>query len=122
MGLISTGISRFDSSLLSADADGSDAYFFTRDTLVPEDHNGSLAKIYDAREGGGFPFSVEPVPCKASDECHGAGTQAPDPPVIHSITGAGPSKEASSTKRPHKKHPRHHKKHKRKRHATRNHG
>ena len=52
--LISTGTSPFDSSLLGVSADGTDAYFFTRDTLVPSDENGSRVKIYDARAGGGF--------------------------------------------------------------------
>ena len=36
LGLISTGTSPFDSSLLGVSADGTDAYFFTRDTLVPQ--------------------------------------------------------------------------------------
>ena len=58
--LISTGVSPFDSSLLSASADGTDAFFFTRDSLVPQDENGTLAKVYDAREEGGFPFPPRP--------------------------------------------------------------
>jgi hypothetical protein len=86
--LISTGLSPFDSSLLSASADGTDAYFFTRDTLVNEDLNGSLVKIYDARENGGFPYTPPPVSCKASDECHGASSPAPSPPAISTITGS----------------------------------
>ena len=77
VGLISTGTSPFDSSLLGVSADGTDAYFFTRDTLVPQDQNGTLTKIYDARELGGFPFIPRPPPCKASDECHGPGSQRP---------------------------------------------
>ena len=85
--LISTGLSPFNSSLLSASANGSDVYFFTRDTLVPQDQNGSLVKIYDAREGGGFPYTPPPVSCKASDECHGAGSPSPAPPAINTITG-----------------------------------
>ncbi|HEX3243102.1 MAG TPA: hypothetical protein VHQ97_08475 [Solirubrobacterales bacterium] len=91
--LISTGGSPFDSSLLSASADGTDVYFFTRDTLVPQDKNGTLAKIYDAREEGGFPFPPDPVPCKASDECHGAGSAAPGPLPIGTITGNGGNSE-----------------------------
>ena len=35
-------------------ANGTDAYFFTRDTLTPSDQNGQLVKIYDARVDGGF--------------------------------------------------------------------
>jgi hypothetical protein len=89
VGLISTGTSRFDSRLLSASADGTDAFFFTRDTLVPQDENGTLAKIYDARELGGFPFIPMPVPCKASDECHGPSSQAAPPPNLGTFKGSG---------------------------------
>jgi hypothetical protein len=85
--LISTGVSPFDSSLLGVSADGKDAYFFTRDTLVPQDTNGSLVKVYDAREEGGFPYTPPPVPCKASDECHGPSSQAPGPPDVGTIRG-----------------------------------
>jgi hypothetical protein len=49
-----------------------------------------LVKLYDARAGGGFLF-VPPVPlCKASDECHGPGSQAPAPLGIATITGQNP--------------------------------
>ncbi len=87
--LISTGISQFDSILLGAGADGTDAYFFTRDSLVPQDTNGPLVKIYDARAQGGFPYASPEVPCKASDECHGAGTQLPSAADINSGNGSG---------------------------------
>jgi sugar lactone lactonase YvrE len=89
IGLISTGTSRFDSKLIGADADGTDAFFFTRDILVPQDENGTLTKIYDAREFGGFPFIPAPVPCKASDECHGPSSQAARPPNVGSLRGSG---------------------------------
>ena len=87
--LISTGTGPLDSSLLSVSADGTDAYFFTRDTLVNSDHNGSRVKIYDARAGGGFDQAPPPHQCQASDECHGAGSQAPPSPVVKSISGSG---------------------------------
>jgi len=87
LALISAGTSTFDSGLLSATADGTDAYFFTRDSLAPQDQNGPTMKIYDAREGGGFPFAPSPVPCKASDECHGA--SSPSPPPIETGSEAG---------------------------------
>ena len=76
LSLISAGTSPFDSSLLSASADGTDAFFFTHDTLAPEDENGPLAKIYDARTEGGFFKIPPPALCAASDECHGPGTKA----------------------------------------------
>jgi hypothetical protein len=83
--LISTGSGPFDSALLSASADGTDAFFFTHDALArEEDHNGSLMRIYDAREGGGFFRLPADVPCAASDECHGPGTVTPAAPDIRS--------------------------------------
>jgi hypothetical protein len=87
LSLISTGSSAFASSLLGVSADGTDAYFFTRDILVPQDENGTLVKIYDARVGGGFPYTAPPPPCKASDECHGAGSPPPPLRAINTITG-----------------------------------
>ena len=85
--LISSGTSPFDSGLLSVSADGTDAYFFTHDTLAPQDLNGPLMKIYDARTNGGFFVVPPPPPCVASDECHGPGTVAPIPPRIGTLAG-----------------------------------
>lgn len=86
--LISTGTSAFNSSLLGASRDGTDVFFFTRDTLVPEDTNGSLVKLYDARVGGGYPYVPPAIPCKASDECHGAGSPPPPPLGIRTLRGS----------------------------------
>ena len=87
LALISDGTSAFDSGLLGASADGTDAFFFTRDDLVPQDKNGSTVRIYDAREGGGFPLDIQPPACKASDECHGAASPAPPPLQVGSESG-----------------------------------
>jgi hypothetical protein len=87
--LISTGTSNFDSGLLSVSSDGVNAYFFTRATLVPQDENGSLMKIYDARENGGFLVLPTPKECAASDECHGPGTQPGPAPQIGTFEGKG---------------------------------
>ena len=87
--LISTGSSEADSGIVTATADGDNAFFFTRQTLVRQDLNGNAVKIYDARSEGGFPFDPPPDPCKASDECHGPGTQAAPDPVINTVTGPG---------------------------------
>jgi hypothetical protein len=97
--LISTGSSPFASSLLGASADGRDADFFTRDALVPQDQNGSLVRVYDARTGGGFPFVPAPVLCKASDECHGPGSQDPGSLNINTRTGTVISKTPIRCKR-----------------------
>jgi hypothetical protein len=120
--LISTGTSPFDSGLLSASADGTDAYFFTRDTLAPQDRNGPLMKIYDAREGGGL-FVIPPPPdCVASDECHGPGTQIPDPPTINTVRGSGGNTPSKKRRKKHHHHKRHHKKSHQKRAPKHNHG
>jgi hypothetical protein len=86
--LISKGTGGEHSSLLSVSADGKNAFFFTRDKLVPEDENGSTVKLYTAREGGGYPLDPDPLPCAAADECHGAGTQSPGDPNINTQTGS----------------------------------
>lgn len=86
---ISTGLDNSDSGILTASTDGRDVYFFTRQSLSPQDENGGATKIYDAREGGGFLFNPAPRPCVASDECHGPGTQQAAPPAINTIEGTG---------------------------------
>ncbi len=91
--IVSLGTGPADSGLVTTSSSGRDVYFFTRDTLAPQDRNGSLMKIYDAREGGGFLVSRPLQPCAASDECHGPGTQAPPPPPINTFKGSGRSSE-----------------------------
>jgi hypothetical protein len=133
--LISSGTSQFDSGLLSVSADGTDAFFFTHDDLAEaEDRNGTLTRIYDARAGGGFFAIPPPPPCKASDECHGAGTQAPAPPPIRSaVPGAfrqvrAPKHCKKRQVRKHgkcvRKHRKHHKSHRQhhKKHGRGSHG
>jgi hypothetical protein len=84
---------------LSASADGKDVFFFTRQSLAPQDENGSSMKIYDAREGGGFLYNPPPQPCKASDECHGPGTQQAPPPAINTIEGTGKKQPETGAKK-----------------------
>jgi NHL repeat len=123
LALISAGTGSFDSGLLGAGANGKDAYFFTRDSLVPQDKNGPTVKIYDAREEGGFPYTPPEVQCQASDECHGAGSAGPGPVEIGSLAGSegnvAPEKHCKKgfvnkggkcvKRHPHKHKSRHHK-------------
>jgi hypothetical protein len=97
--LISTGTSQSPSELLGVDADGTDAYFFTRDQLAPQDTNGNHVKIYDARTDGGFAFTPEEVPCKASDECHGPSSEPAPSPPINTLGGQGGNVPAPVTKK-----------------------
>ena len=117
--LISTGYSSFPSSMLGVSRDGTDAFFFTREVLVPDDHNGQTMKIYDARVGGGFFRLPASPPCAASDECHGPSSQAPPPLGITAPDDrrGGNYKKPCGKKRVLKKgkcvkKPRRHKKHK----------
>jgi hypothetical protein len=87
--LVSTGIGPQDSGLVTVSPDGKNAYFFTREVLVPTDQNGNTVKIYDAREGGGFPYDPPRLACAASDECHGPSSPIPPPPDLATYTGAG---------------------------------
>ena len=88
-GLLTTGQGEEDSGLVTASSDGEDIFFYTRDKLHSHDENGRVIKIYDARDGGGFPVDPPRLACAASDECHGAGTQQPLPPNINSHHGVG---------------------------------
>ena len=92
--LVSTGISNFDSGLLGVSSDGVNAFFFTRETLAPQDKNGETMKIYDARDGGGF-LQIPPLPlCAAKDECHGPGTVPAPPPQIGTFKGERRQRQA----------------------------
>jgi hypothetical protein len=97
IGLISTGVGLQHSGLLSVSSDGKDAFFFTHETLVAKDANGSATKIYTAREGGGFLHNPPAPPCQASDECHGPGTAVARPPEIGTFQGSGGQHTTATT-------------------------
>lgn len=67
--LISSGTSERDSAYLGNGVDGRDVFFLTTDTLVPQDRNGNVYKLYDARVGGGVPMSSVPPACQGAS-CH----------------------------------------------------
>lgn len=64
--LISSGTSENDSGYLGNGVDGRDVMFLTVDTLVPQDHNGNVYKLYDARVDGGFPIANPLPPCQGA--------------------------------------------------------
>jgi hypothetical protein len=119
LALVSSGESEDGASFADASASGSDAFFLTGRSLVGTDP-GSV-DLYDAREGGGFPEPVKPIPCEG-DSCQVLPSAPVDPSLNTLITGAGnPAvhyhrrKRRHRTHRPHRgKHPhgtRHGKKH-----------
>jgi hypothetical protein len=125
--LISAGTSASHSLYLGNGVDGKDVLFFTTDTLSPQDRNGTVYKLYDARVDGGFPTPpLPPAPCEG-EGCRGGGSAKPTDiaPTTESFVGPGnpKAKHKKHKKHKHKKHShKHHKKHhgkSQKRHANR---
>jgi DNA-binding beta-propeller fold protein YncE len=99
--------------LVGVDAEGTDVYFSTFDSLIPEDHNGNFLKFYDARSDGGFPQPTPVPPCAAAEECHGAGSEAPALPTqgtAPALSGGNVTPQLHSKKHRKKKVVKHHKK------------
>jgi hypothetical protein len=119
----SFGSSTRSAGLAAVSADGTNIFFSTYNTLVPQDRNGNFLKFYDARTGGGFFLPPAAAPCQAADECHGAGSNAPGAPEIHSGVQLGPGGNLQSPvhRKKSKRKDRHRKVH-RKRTATNQHG
>lgn len=97
-----SGKVRSRAGLAAVSADGTNVYFDTYETLVPEDENGEFLKFYDARTGGGFPAEAPRQPCVAADECHNTTSAPPSPSGIVSNgggTGSGNVKRARGARR-----------------------
>ena len=112
--LISSGHDSLPTFLYGMSADGRDVFFRSTERLVPQDLS-TVSSIYDARIGGGFPFTAAGPPCQ-EDNCQGTPSSPPQLP------GAGsPSFHGAENAKPQRK--RHHKKrhHKKKHHAKRHH-
>lgn len=86
--LVTTGRGQRDSYLTGVDADGTNVFFMTGDTLDPRDDNGPSGKLYVARIGGGIK-----APPPAGDDCRGAAcrTITPAPPGA-----SGPASQTAS--------------------------
>ena len=117
------GVTGIHGGLAGVSADGTNVYFSTRDTLVPQDENGQYIKFYDARTDGGFPFEKPAPPCESADECHGAGSARPsslptgseDGLIGGNVVAAPPPKHHN---RAHKKRRHRHKRADKKNHHT----
>jgi len=122
--LISTGTGSNPAFFADASASGDDVFFFTRDQLVPSDHD-ELMDVYDARVNGGLASqhpSPPPVPCEGQ-ACRGEGSTPPngssagsasfrgpgDPPIKRKPCPKGKVRKGGKcVKKPHK-HKKHHK-------------
>jgi WD40-like Beta Propeller Repeat len=86
--LISSGTASSDSYFYDASPTGSDVFFLTDQALLPQDTGASPA-IYDARIGGGFPYTPPAAPC-AGDACRGSLGGPPTAPTAASVSFFGP--------------------------------
>ncbi len=120
LALISSGQSTDNDFLFGMSADGRDVFFKTYDTLAPQDLDGGVASIYDARIGGGFPPPISGEVCE-EEGCQGALAVAPalSTAATPGFQGAGNTPEKRSTHKKHKKKKKHAKK---KRHAHKSKG
>jgi DNA-binding beta-propeller fold protein YncE len=75
--------------LVGSDGAGANVFFETADRLVGQDTD-TQVDVYDARTGGGFPYSPPPAPCQG-EACRGVPGAAPSllAPVSASFAGAG---------------------------------
>ncbi len=75
--------------LLGSSASGADVFFSTTDRLVAQDTDTQL-DVYDARIGGGFPFTAPGAPCQG-EGCRGAPEAPPlsSAPASAIFSGAG---------------------------------
>ncbi|HEV7493067.1 hypothetical protein [Baekduia sp.] len=90
LSLISSGSSDDTTSFLDMSADGSDAFFVTRDQLVAQDQDG-LYDVYDARVDGGLSSQVKPPPSDcAADACRGPLAAVPAAPLAATVSFSGP--------------------------------
>jgi hypothetical protein len=87
--LISSGESPFESLFVDASRDGSDVFFTTASSLLPQDPG--LIDIYDARVGGGFAQPSELAACEG-EACQGP-AGAPESPTPASAAFQGPGNE-----------------------------
>lgn len=106
--LISSGHSSDDSMFLDSTPSGDDAFFITRQQLLPRDRDEQL-DLYDARVGGGFKEEEEAAVCEGR-ACRGPFSSPPAAQVLGSATFSGPGNQQPTK---HKKHK--HKRRKRKR-------
>jgi hypothetical protein len=85
--LISSGNSAYDSMFMDSSASGDDAFFITRDRLLPTDKD-EMLDLYDARVGGGF-TEAEESPCLA-EACKGPFSEQPPRPLLATPGHFGP--------------------------------
>jgi hypothetical protein len=92
--LISSGTSKEESAFLDASENGDDVFFLSFAQLSHMDTD-SVADVYDARVGGGFPEVPSPPVCEG-DACQSP-VSAPEDPTPGSLTYSGPGNPSTAT-------------------------
>lgn len=92
--LISTGHSRTDSMFLNATPSGDDAFFVTREQILPRDRD-DLLDLYDARVGGGLEEGLGAFPC-SGEGCKGPVSSPPAARTPGSSSFQGPGNPRAS--------------------------
>lgn len=93
--LISTGRSAVDSAAAGASADGSEAYFTTADSLVPQDVDSGVVDLYAATVGGGFAAAGDETSCTTDCQGPARGLEQLQTPGTISFNGPGDVDEAA---------------------------
>lgn len=93
--LISTGTSPLDSEFAGATDDGSEVYFTTNDSLVPQDVDAGIGDLYVAKVGGGFAAASDVSRCTV--DCQGPAKvlEGLQTPGTVSFTGPGDVDDAA---------------------------
>jgi hypothetical protein len=116
IGLISSGRSAGGATFIDASLEGTDAFFITDGSLVASDPGS--ADLYDARVGGGFPESAQPIPC-LGDACQPLPPEPEDAIPATLRTGLAGNPPLSFTRPGRGRHHRHRKHHRDHRHKQR---
>jgi hypothetical protein len=84
--------------LIGADGSGQNVFFTSADQLAPQDTD-SQVDFYDARIGGGIPFTPPPPPC-SGDNCKPPPSGSPPASAPGSAGFAGPGNASPNHQRP----------------------
>ena len=87
--LISSGKTRDGALFDDATPDGSDVFFTTRGKLTPEDTD-EQSNLFDARVGGGFPYTTPVANCGSESACRAPESTPPALSASASATFTGP--------------------------------
>lgn len=91
LSLISPGDEPYDAWFSGNSLDGEDVFFVSGQRIDPREIDPQDLDVYDARIGGGFPYTPPPTPCDPlAFECESQATPPPAAPSAPSASFSGP--------------------------------